>query len=44
MTIIAILYIGVVWLLFFRFKLLPWNMTDEELTISRSTPSAQFGV
>jgi multidrug resistance efflux pump len=25
MTIIALLYIGVAWLLFFRFKLLPWN-------------------
>jgi inner membrane protein involved in colicin E2 resistance len=25
MLIIAILYIGITWLVFFRFKLLPWN-------------------
>jgi hypothetical protein len=25
MLIIAILYIGIAWLVFFRFKLLPWN-------------------
>jgi hypothetical protein len=25
MLIIAVLYIGVAWLVFFRFKLLPWN-------------------
>lgn len=33
MLIIAIVYIGVVWLVFFRFRLLPWNWPSRIVTV-----------
>ena len=33
MVIIALLYVGVAWLVFFRFRLLPWNWPWRIVTV-----------